>query len=737
LEGIFVDLFMLDPPITVRRFDLQDLQEDPSLLGISQRFSGLRLVTMQEGHRLFILGKPGAGKTTFLQYLALQTAEGKLDKVPILISLREWSDSGQALVPFLARQFAVCGFPEAEPFLVHLLEEGQALVMLDGLNEVNREGGQRDRAIAELREFGEQYPEVQCLITCRAAETEYQFGQFNYVEVADFTNEQMQVFAGKWFADGPRKQDRFLESFGREEKKWLREFGRTPLLLSMLCLAFDETEVFPQRRVDAYREALNVLLKRWDARRGIEQDVVYRWISQDHRLQMLAHIAANTFPAKKVLFGQEELEERIEAYLRGLLPASARDKEIDGEAELRAIRAQHGILVERAQRVYSFSHLTFQEYLTARYIVDHAARASRHTRQNGHGTSDPAGAEWLKGLVDQYLTDNRWREVFLMTASMLDDADPFFEQFALTLERMAREEDMIADLVRWAEEQPERSASRGTKPSEMRSQFLCYALALARALIRDRNLARDRDLVRDHSRDLARDLDRTHSLALALNLDRDRARALAHDLDRTRARALDLQLERARALDRELDHALARARALARDLDLDLECAFARDLERECDLARAHANTRALDRDHARPIAHALDLDSERTIVDDLDRESARKLAHNFGLDFGLDFDFERARKLAFDLDLAKIRSLIEYLSACRLFVACLEAAYVSDRDALRDRLLRVPMGRESAKSDKEEGVSLDEGSEEEASRITRVLPTIEREDSGSDSSEH
>jgi hypothetical protein len=431
---------------------------------------------------------------------------------------------------------------------------------------------------------------------------------------------------------------------------------------------------------------------------------------------MLAHIAAKTFPARKVLFGQKELKEHIVAYLRRLLPASARDQEIDGEAELQAIKVQHGILVERAQGVYSFSHLTFQEYLVARYIVDHAVRARRRFRQNGHGTSKPTGAGWLKGLIDQYLADDRWREVFLMTASMLDDADLFFDQFSLALEGMAGEEDVIANLVSWAEEQAERARNKGIKPSEMRSQCMCYALVLARTLIRDRNLARDRDLVRDHARDLARQLDRTHNLVLALELDRERARDLARDLDRARARELDLQLERARAQDRDLDHALALARALSRDLDLDLGCAFARDLERECALARAHANTRALDRDHARPLAHALDLDFERAIVPDLDHESAHTLAHKFGLDFSLDFDFGRARELAFDLDLGKVHSLIAYLGACRLFVACMEVAYVSDREGLRDRLLRVPMGRKRARSGAEQEASLDRGLEEEAS---------------------
>jgi hypothetical protein len=36
---------------------------------------------------------------------------------------------------------------------------------------------------------------------------------------------------------------------------------------------------------------------------------------------------------------------------------------------LRAIEAQHGLLIERSQKVWSFSHLTFQEYLVAKWVA--------------------------------------------------------------------------------------------------------------------------------------------------------------------------------------------------------------------------------------------------------------------------------------------------------------------------------------------------------------------------------
>jgi predicted NACHT family NTPase len=72
---------------------------------------------------------------------------------------------------------------------------------------------------------------------------------------------------------------------------------------------------------------------------------------------------------------------------------------------LKAIEAQHGIFVERARGIYSFSHLTFQEYFTAKYIVENAGKRS------------------LERLVSSYLFKPHWREVILNTAGIVQEAD--------------------------------------------------------------------------------------------------------------------------------------------------------------------------------------------------------------------------------------------------------------------------------------------------------------------------
>ena len=113
LDDIFTDAYMLDKPTAFGRFDidrLKELSKDTAAQPLqSERTNGLRLV--REKGNLFILGKPGAGKSTFLKYIALQAAEQNIDRIPIFITLKHWADSGLGLMSFINERFDICGFP--------------------------------------------------------------------------------------------------------------------------------------------------------------------------------------------------------------------------------------------------------------------------------------------------------------------------------------------------------------------------------------------------------------------------------------------------------------------------------------------------------------------------------------------------------------------------------------------------------------------------------------------------
>lgn len=606
LDDIFTDAYMLDKPTAFGRFDIERLRAasaDPEAPPANaERINGLRLV--REKGNLFILGKPGAGKTTFLKYIALQAAEQNIDKIPVFVSLKEWADSDKELMPFITERFDICDFPDAQPFVEVLLKSGNAIVLFDGLDEVNQKSGQRDRQTRAMNNFVEKYDRTQCLITCRLAASDYSFKPFSYVEIADFTEHQIKTFVANWFRNNEGEKDeetcqRFLSEFAREDNKGLRDLARTPLLLTLLCLAFNETLTFPQRRVEIYEEALDALLKKWDSSRRIKRDEVYRKLSLGHKENMLARIAAETFERNEYFIPQADLEKYITDFIKNVPPHDT-DETTDGEMILKAVEAQHGIFVERAHKVYSFSHLTFQEYFTAKYIVANAEQGT------------------LTNLVKAHSMDLRWREVFLLTASLLPDASPFMLTFRRVVDELLGGDEKLVALLAWASR---KSALNRANTLLGRPYYLYIELYYP-----------------SRSRALALDLDRARDLTLAL----DRARA--SDLDLDRALDLDLTLARVLAFDRAL--ALARVRALdrARELGLTALVETLAALSIPGDKAAAGEWQRFKDELRALMIKH-----------------------RDIGREWNLT-DMQEAR-------------LADYLNATRLLQECLELAYMPPDD--------------------------------------------------------
>jgi predicted NACHT family NTPase len=663
VEGIFTHLNILERP--------QAWERDPRRT--RERVEGLAYVTEAGHDRLMILGKPGAGKTTFLRYLACQAARGEIDRVPVLIELPAWAMRGGTLLEALTHEFAVCGVADAEPLLRKLLAAGHLLLLFDALDEVPEAA--RPRLLTGLRDAGDQYPRCQVLITCRTAATEVLFERFQYVEITDFNKAQVETFIGKWFQHNAAQGQTLWDTLNEEKTQGMLDLAQTPLLLTLFCIVFAELGALPARRAELYREALDVLVKRWNRSKALPPESAALNLSPARTHALFAHIAYHTFTKDEVTFLQERAETLIGDYLR-TLPGTPALLDIDLEDVLHELEAQHGILVQTAQRVYTFAHLTFQEYYAARHIVDNAAS----------GTLPK---------LPPYAHEDRWREVILITASLLDNADVFFAHFLDALAAIVAPHTWLVAFLTWVARKAG-AVDAPYRPAAIRS-FYSY---LARA--RDRDL--DCDL--DRARALARALDRDLALALAF------ARDLDFVLDRVldRALALDFVLARARARARARAHALARALDCALDRTLDLararasasDHASARDLAH--DLARVRARVRASDddrvRDHARALDHARTLSLALNlpalanalatlnlpITDDppavwatfADNLQALMIEHR---DIGHDWDFT----------LEQAQGLGRYFEATHLLVECLDVATVTDREAILDRLLLPP----------------------------------------------
>jgi hypothetical protein len=527
LERIYTDVHVLDKLSAEKRYSLEQLQADfvprqGRLWREKERRDGLQVVARQQ--LLFILGKPGAGKTTFLKHVTVQTIkqngqEQGEKKLPFFVSLKELSDTGQAILPFMAEQLRRAGFNEAEAFLRQLLQGGDGVVLFDGLDEVNVEGQQRANLTRNIQYFVDEFDGCRVLVTCRLAAADYLLQRFDYVEMADFSEAQQKTFVWRWFQTDKVARGACWQALQGTRNETLRELAQVPMLLSLLCLTFEERKEFPPNRDEIYSEATRALLLKWDSTRNIQRDRVYGALTLKYKERLLARIAVQTFEAGEYFMPKQRLAGLIESYLRGVPGV----EDPDGLLVLQAMEAQHGLLVERAHGIHSFSHLTLQEYFAARYYAENDAR--------GH----------IMARLLAHVGDDRWREVFLLTAGMLEDASDFCQQYIDALQKMVAGDETLLAMVQWA---ASKSADRrsGVKPPAVRA----FALYSARAL--DRALARDRDLARALARDRALDRD----LALALDLARARDLALALALTLARARALPRDLALPRALQKLL-----------------------------------------------------------------------------------------------------------------------------------------------------------------------------------------
>jgi predicted NACHT family NTPase len=418
-----------------------------------QKQEGLKVAN--EKQYLMVLGGPGAGKSTFLRRMGLEALKGKKGNfkhacIPVFIELKKFNTGEINIEKEIAEEFRICGFPSHEEFTAKALEQGKLLILLDGLDEVPTEW--MNEAIRQIQNFVDLHDQNRFITSCRVAAYRHNFRRFTDLAMANFDDAQIEKFITNWFRSEPQTGQDCWKKLNNYEHRSAKELTQTPLLLTLVCLLYQRSRKFPMNRATLYERALRVLLEEWAAEKGIPHEDIYRGLDTKRKEMMLSEIAHHAFQADRLFLVKREITDQIEQLLREMLPD---EKFIDGTAVLKSIEVQHGVLVERAEGIYSFSHLTLQEYLTAQYIDDH--------RQ-------------IETLVTAHLTDERWQEVFLLVAGLMRGGA---DDLLLLMEKEAQKyihSPKLQALLRWAEQITAGSESN-LKPVTKRTIAIANAIA--------------------------------------------------------------------------------------------------------------------------------------------------------------------------------------------------------------------------------------------------------------------
>jgi hypothetical protein len=436
VDRLYVDVYLLE----MREFHAtipgllegQDVRGQFDRLGLGQRgerSQGLELAASPSYPRLMVLGKPGSGKSTFLRHLAVGCARGEFlgDYIPVLLELRDVEAADFSLFQCIHRELGL----QQESQTEQVLRQGRVLMLLDGLDEVPH--SLRQRVQTELRRFVKRYDKNRFILTCRTQTIEYIPEQFEVLEVADFTPEQLEGFALNWFtamAENPEQgaavKDHFMEKL--RENPQTAELAVTPVLLSLICWIFDGLQCLPEKRSDLYEKGLDLLLQQWDKGRGIHRNSGsdrYAQLTVEERKQLLSYLAVRKFKQAENFVLFEEAE--ICGYIAEHLQISAEEsREVLG-----AIAQEHGLLIERAHGIWSFSHLTFQEYFVAKYFIS---------------------VSIFDDLL-QSITTQSWREIFLLVCEILENSDELLLAMKVKADELSVEDKnsyrKIQDLLKW------------------------------------------------------------------------------------------------------------------------------------------------------------------------------------------------------------------------------------------------------------------------------------------------
>ncbi|MDA2811429.1 NACHT domain-containing protein [Nocardiopsis sp. RSe5-2] len=361
--------------------------------------------------RLFLRGAAGSGKTTLLHWIAVRAS-----RCDFPAALDEWN----GLVPFFLplRRYVGERLPEPEEFIrptgshlqkaspegwVHrLLDEGRALLLIDGVDELPKD--EREAARRWLRELLADFPRCRYVVTSRPAavgEDWLSHQDFTSAEVQPLRDDDIRAFIRYWHRavrSEIREEDE--EEHARLEKyEWeltakvlgqrhLRSIATTPLLCALLCaLNRDRRTALPRDRIEVYQAALAMLLTDRDDQRGIPADGPSMSLTEKTRLlQELAKWL--------VLNGSSDVPRAVaERRIERLLPSMHR---VDGSAAevFEHLLLRCSVLTSPAVDRVAFVHRTFEEYLAARALID----------------------EDSLPLLVKNAHDDQWREVVVMAA---------------------------------------------------------------------------------------------------------------------------------------------------------------------------------------------------------------------------------------------------------------------------------------------------------------------------------
>lgn len=334
---------------------------------------------------VWVKGEAGAGKTTFLQWIAICSAKGERtaiknieNTIPIVVGLRniDWPFN---LFNIVNKITASDGIQCPEGWIQELLTKQEVILLFDGFDEIPK--SKREEIYTYIEGITKKYSNIKILLTARdSVKDNIECPKVCY-EIMPMKMERIIEFIEYWHESVLRRDvietDDEIEDlkFNIKQKiiesQSLKDLSSNPLLCALLCaLNYVNNKQLPENKMQLLEQCCEMLMDARDSQRNIDISIYENMPKIDYRIKrrILDEIAFRMLKNGVSSENKCNIVEFMQHLLNDTNIISFQKDGYNVENILDFLIERSGIIREPEEGVISFIHKTFMEFLAVKAI---------------------------------------------------------------------------------------------------------------------------------------------------------------------------------------------------------------------------------------------------------------------------------------------------------------------------------------------------------------------------------